>query len=238
MAKHTTRSEHPLTAIITHWIHIAALFTLIITGYWIYDPYAAWPFHTVRMVHLFAAFFLVATGVFRVYWAFLGSGSSDVGSAAKIRDWHFFFPQAENRGTLWPMIKYYLFLRKTHPCTAKYNPLQKIAYAFLGVAIFLDMLTGLAMWHVTAGFFQPLTYALGGTTAVRQLHFAAMWLFIVITAVHIYIVAIEAPWEIPLMFWWKEGAPVRQECVDARQRRTGPASGRSEPETKTASRIP
>ena len=34
-----------------------------------------------------------------------------------------------------------------------------------------------------------------------------------------YIVAIEAPWELPLMFFWKEGQPVRMECVDVRDRR-------------------
>ena len=34
-----------------------------------------------------------------------------------------------------------------------------------------------------------------------------------------YIVLIEAPWELPLMFLWKEGEPVRMECVDVRDRR-------------------
>ena len=219
MAKKTSRAEHPLSTVITHWIHICALFVLIFTGLWIHDPFTGWPFHTVRYVHLFAAFFLVGTGVFRVYWGFFGRGSTDVGGGRRIRDWHFFFPQKENRGAFWPMVKYYLFLRKTHPCTAKYNPLQKLAYGALLFAIILDALTGLAMWHVTAPYFQGMTYFLGGTQMIRELHYLAMWLFIVITAVHVYIVLIEAPWELPLMFLWKEGKPVRMECVDVRDRR-------------------
>ena len=218
MAKHTTRAEHPISTVVTHWIHIVALFVLIFTGFWIHDPFTSWPFHTVRYVHLFAAFFLVGTGIFRVYWGFFGTGSADVGSAKKVKDWHFFFPQKENKGTFWEVVKYYLFLRKTHPCTAKYNPLQKFAYGCLLFAIVIDATTGLAMWHVTASFFQPMTYFLGGTQVIRNIHYIAMWAFIVITAAHIYIVLIEAPWEIPLMFLWKEGRPVRAECVDVRQR--------------------
>ena len=117
------------------------------------------------------------------------------------------------------MVAYYLFLRKTHPCTAKYNPLQKLAYGALLFAIILDAFTGLAMWHVTQPYFESIVYVLGGTQAIRQMHYMAMWLFIVITAAHVYIVAIEAPWELPLMFFWKEGRPVRLECVDVRDRR-------------------
>jgi len=218
MARITTRAEHPLSAVITHWIHIVALFILIFTGFWIHDPFTNWPFHTVRYIHLFAAFFLVGTGIFRVYWGFFGTGSADVGSTKKIKDWHFFFPQKENKGTFWEVVKYYLFLRKTHPCTAKYNPLQKLAYGALLFAIIIDATTGLAMWHVTASFFQPMTYFFGGTEVIRNIHYIAMWAFIVITAAHIYIVLIEAPWEIPLMFLWKEGRPVEAECVDVRER--------------------
>ena len=192
----------------------------------------------MRYVHLFAAFFLVGTGIFRVYWGFFGRGSTDVGGGKRIRDWHFFFPQKENRGTFWPMVAYYLFLRKTHPCTAKYNPLQKLAYGALLFAIVLDAFTGLAMWHVTQPYFESIIYVLGGTQAIRQMHYLAMWLFIVITAAHVYIVAIEAPWELPLMFFWKEGragahgvrgrarpAPARAAGGQGRARRGGGADG-------------
>src|SRR5665647_3126287 len=86
MAKLTTRAEHPLSTVITHWIHIVALFVLIFTGFWIHDPFTSWSFHTVRYVHLFAAFFLVGTGVFRVYWGFFGQGSADVGGTKRIKD--------------------------------------------------------------------------------------------------------------------------------------------------------
>ena len=47
------------------------------------------------------------------------------------------------------------------------------------------------MWHVTQAYFEPIIYVLGGTQAIRQMHYLAMWMFIVITAAHIYLVAIE-----------------------------------------------
>lgn len=214
MAKHTTRAEHPIAAVVTHWFHVVALAVLIVTGFWLHNPYADWSYGTVRHIHLWAAFFLVGTGIFRVYWAFFGSGSSDVGSGTKVKDYHWFFPEKENRGKTLEMLKYYLFLRKTHPCTAKYNPLQKGAYIMLGVAILIDATTGLALWHVTAGWFEPAVYWVGGLTAVRQMHYFAMWLFILITSAHVYLTLVEAPWEIPLIFWWKENEEVRIECID------------------------
>ena len=66
------------------------------------------------------------------------------------------------------------------------------------------------------------------------MHYMAMWLFIVITAAHVYIVAIEAPWELPLMFFWKEGAPVRMECVDVRDRRLLERRQAKQPAEETA----
>ncbi len=44
------------------------------------------------------------------------------------KDYKNWLPQQANRHQLWPWIKYYLFLKKDHPISAKYGVLQKIAY--------------------------------------------------------------------------------------------------------------
>lgn len=214
MSKHTTRAEHPLVTVITHWIHVVALSVLIWTGFWIHRPWYQASFSTIRTWHLMAAFILVATGAARFYWAFFGRGSADLGETKRKRDFLHFMPERQNRHKTWQMIKYYLFLRKTHPCTAKYNPLQKVAYQGLGVAILIHMSTGLALWGPTSSWFSTATYWLGGPVTIRLIHYLAMWAFIVITVVHIYLTLVEAAWEIPLMFWWKERLPIKGVCVE------------------------
>ncbi len=204
MAKRTTRLEHPFFAVFTHWIHVMAMAVLIETGLFIHSPFYAAPVSVHRTIHLVAGFVLVGTGIGRIYWAVFGRGSADIGSRKKIKDFHFFMPDRKNRGTLWPMVKYYLFLRKTHPRVQKYNPIQKIAYVALFLVMLLSLITGLEMWLPTRGFLEPLTYFLGGTLVVHIIHYFTMWSFIVITMVHIYLTVAEAPWEIPLMWLWKE----------------------------------
>ncbi|HLA83126.1 MAG TPA: Ni/Fe-hydrogenase, b-type cytochrome subunit [Thermoleophilia bacterium] len=219
MAVRTTRAEHPLAAVVTHWLHVVALFVLVWTGFFIHSPFYNASFALHRNIHLVAAFVLIFTGISRIYWAFFGEGSADVGSKEKICDCRFFLPDKLNRGKLWQMIKYYMFLRKTHPRTAKYNPLQKLAYLALLVAMLVMLVTGLEMWTHTKEFLQPLTYFLGGPLVVRFIHYFSMWLFMVVTATHIYLTFAETPWEVPLMFWWKEARFVGRdgETVPARK---------------------
>ena len=206
VSKHETREEHPLPAIIMHWIHLVSTAVLIVTGFLIATPLLGESLTLNRTFHLIFAWILIATGVVRIYWAFFGSGSAPLHERYKIPDYKFFFPQKENRGKVVQMIEYYLFLRRYHPITAKYNPLQKGAYVFLVVLILIQMLTGFAMWTPTAPTLLPVTYFLGGPVVVRNIHYFVMWGFIVITAIHIYLVLVESVKELPLMFLWREPA--------------------------------
>ena len=144
------------------------------------------------------------TAVVRVYWAFMGPGTAAQGSRTRIRDYRHFGYQRENRGKTLETAKYYLFMRKSHPVGAKYNPLQKGTYMMWLVLIVLQAITGFALWTNTAEFFLPLTYAVGGPDIIRIAHYLIMWLFIVTTLVHIYLSLAEAPWQAPLMFWGRE----------------------------------
>lgn len=187
-----------------HWVHLVSMVVLIFTGFYIHMPFFAGAMGVMRNLHFVFMFVLIFTALARVYWAFFGAGSATSASRRRIRDYKFFGPQAENRGQLWQTLKYYLFLRKTHPATGKYNPLQKITYVFWVPLIVVQAITGFALWTPTAGFYLPLTYALGGVSYMRVYHYLIMWVFLVTVAIHIYLSLAEAFWEFPLMFWWRE----------------------------------
>ena len=63
-----------------------------------------------------------------------------------IKNW---LPQKENRHQMWPWIKYYLFLKKDHPISAKYGVLQKIAYIATMPLTLLAAYTGFCLWGPT-----------------------------------------------------------------------------------------
>ena len=207
MAHTPTREEHPLPALTMHWLHLVSILVLVFTGFYIHWPFFAGAMGIMRNTHFVFMFILVFATIARVYWAFFGAGSATSGDRKKIRDYRFFGPQPENSGQLWQTLKYYLFLRKTHPQSSKYNPLQKLTYMFWLLLIVLQAITGFALWTPTAGFFGPLTYALGGVSQMRVYHYLIMWLFIASTALHIYLSLAEMYLEFPLMFWWKEPPP-------------------------------
>lgn len=181
-----TIEEHPVVPRLLHWIHLISMFVLIITGLYISDPFFPGGMGIMRGGHLIFMWVFVIIAIYRVIWAFVGR-SAPYGSREKIRDGRHFMPQKENRGTLWPTIAYYAFLRSEPPAVYKYNGLQKATYVFWLLLIVLQAITGFALWTPTAGLLQPLSYALGGPLIVRTIHYLIMWVFIATTALHVYL---------------------------------------------------
>jgi Ni/Fe-hydrogenase 1 B-type cytochrome subunit len=200
---HTTRQEHPLPAVLMHWTHVVAMAALILSGLYIHYPFIAGAMGGMRTAHFVFAFVLIATVVVRVYWMFFGAGSAGSGSTRRVPDWTHFAPERANRGQMLETLKYYLFLRSTHPRSGKFNTLQKSTYALWLLLIVAQAVTGFAMWSATRAAFEPLTYMLGGTEMVRVDHYLLMWLFIVTLMIHIYLSVAEAWAQVPIMFLWK-----------------------------------
>lgn len=211
MAIYTTREEHPLPAVLLHGVHVLSMLVLIATGLYIHRPFLTGAMGAVRSAHFVAMFALLATTVARVYWAFFGRGSAGSGSRRRVPDWTHFAPEAANKGQLLEMAKYYLFLRPTHPRSAKYNALQKGDYVVWLLLIALQALTGFALWAPTAPTLLPLTYAFGGPAQMRVDHYLVMWLFIVTVMVHVYLAIAEGAAQLPLMFLWRETRPADEE---------------------------
>lgn len=200
MSSYVTREEHPIPAIVMHWLHVLSIIVLTYTGFYIHRPFGPGSMDVMRTTHFIAMFVVILVAIVRVYWAFLGRGSAGAGSRVKVRDSRHFGVSPENRGKSVEIVKYYLFVRKTHPRTAKYNILQKGTYmAWLGL-IALQAVTGFALWSNTASFFEPLTYWVGGPDAMRMIHYLIMWVFIITTMIHIYLAVAEGARQVPLMF--------------------------------------
>lgn len=201
------RESHPLPAVLMHWTHLLSMIALAFTGFFIHYPFFNGAMATIRYVHFIAMYIVLINLVARVYWAFFGAGSSpDKGTRTTVRDYKNFGMQAQNKGQAVETVKYYLFLRKTHPRTAKFNTLQKGTYDFWALLLLLQGYTGFAIYGVTYDwpFFAFGTQLVGGLMTMRMIHYFIMWVFIVTTMIHVYLSAAEDIEAVPLMFFFKE----------------------------------
>lgn len=192
-----TVQEHPLPAVLTHWAHLISFISLAVTGLLIYAAPYGWNMDAIRTVHFVMMFVFFFTFIIRLYWAFLGRGSADTGQTAVERDYKHFWVEKANKGKLVPYIKYYLFLSKTRPAVAKYNPLQKMAYGLMFPVLIIWMsVTGFAIWANTpVWMFGWLLNLTGGPDMLRLLHYLGCWAMILVFMVHLYLVVFEDPVE-------------------------------------------
>ncbi len=148
--------RHSLVTRITHVVFSLAFAGLIVTGSQIYFHQHWLP--KVYNLHQYFGLTMIAAGL--VY--FVGALLS--GSFSKL-----LFGADDVRG-IFPMIAYYLRLRKAAPVYTDYNPLQKLAYTLVLLTMGPMMAaTGLALWpHLP--IFRPLTQFFGGRNAVTLWH--------------------------------------------------------------------
>ena len=201
MAEKMTRAEHPLPAVLLHWVHLLSFFLLMGTGLYIHSPLEG--FSTMAVmdeIHFVTMYVFILTTIVRVYWAFFGAGSSALGSVKRVRDYRHFALTRLDTKTFGSTLAYYLFLRKTRPYSPKYNPLQKVTYGYLFPLIILFMaLTGFSMFLPTAGAMTWFVAWFGGQNGVRLAHYFAMWVLFVFFMIHFYLVVFEDLKELPNM---------------------------------------
>ena len=182
--------DHPLFQRVSHWINLINFLILGLTGWFIHSPHPGMPMNLVRNLHFIFMYSLIINGIVRFYYSFFG----------KHKDYAAILPNTQDVKTLWPQIKYYLFIGK-HPKVGKYNPLQKMAYIALPILAVAQAITGAILYRSEqlaglAGYF-------GGLAAVRGLHYVFMWLFIAIVGIHIYLVFTAAYEQFLYMFFGK-----------------------------------
>ncbi len=110
-----------------HWTQAATILFLLLTGFEVHGAYKLFGFGRAVDLHTIAAWTLITLWVFAVFWHFTTG------------EWRQYIPTLDKVGA---MIKYYLtgiFTDAPHPFRAttltKHNPLQRLAYLFLWLAI-------------------------------------------------------------------------------------------------------
>jgi Ni/Fe-hydrogenase b-type cytochrome subunit len=200
--------HHPLIIRITHWLNAIALFIMITSGLRIYNASPLFDFSFpkeitfggwlagARQWHFFAMWLFVLNGIIYVFYNVFSKhgrrttlfGRSDIGG-------------------VFPMVLYYLRIRKEHPPQGKYNSLQKLAYTVVPFLALGGVLSGIAIyWPVQ---FSSIASLFGGYENARLWHFIFMSLLVIFTAGHLFMVAI-AGWNnfLSMITGWRRLRPM------------------------------
>jgi Ni/Fe-hydrogenase 1 B-type cytochrome subunit len=175
---------------LSHRVIMLAIFILAITGIYIGRPYLvpAGPANeqfvmaTMKTVHFYAAIIFALTVATRIAWMFVGSYYAR---------WHQFVPVgARRRRDVFNMLKFYLFLSKKPPLNVGHNPLAGSTYLLVFGLYLLMILTGFALYSVSAtGYMQMWEFLIpifGGVQMARWIHHVAMWFILGFFAHHIW----------------------------------------------------
>jgi Ni/Fe-hydrogenase b-type cytochrome subunit len=208
--------RHALSTRLWHWINAAAIVVLFMSGltisnahrrlYWGnygFSPEDAW-LHVMRFpgwatLPMFrydlaearswhnTAAWIFALGLLAYWFVILANGHFRRDIAAG--------PQSYRPAAIWGTIRGYLpgAARKSAE-KSTYNPLQRIAYAFvLGVFLPLMVMTGLAMSPGIEPAMPWLVEALGGRQSARSLHFIAAFALLGFVIIHVAMVFVAGP---------------------------------------------
>ena len=170
----------------THWVTAGCIVVLSVTGAYIADPFLLPPggsvMTTVRLIHIVAAFTLLASGLVRTIWLLTGN---------RFSRWSAFIPTSRRQVTeLFRQAAFYGFLRKEIPKVLGHNQLAATAYLALFALLFVETVTGFALDGLVGG--EPgasgFTWLreLLGVQALRLIHHGAMWAILAIAVFHVY----------------------------------------------------
>ncbi len=184
---------------IFHWVNVLTIIVLTFTGFIIANPPALQSsaeatnlhsFGIVRFIHFGAAYIFFFNMILRLYWSFVGN---------KYANWRAFWPfNRKTWNNFWHVLKIdILLLNEEVPdvenISIGHNSVATLSYlAMLFIAI-LQVLTGFALYADTSGWWLPKLFSwviplFGGDFMVRSIHHTSMWLFILFTIVHVYLV--------------------------------------------------
>lgn len=177
-----------------HWIAVACIVALTITGLYIGKPYfvvsrdAGNPFVMgwMRAIHFGSAAVLVMTAIVRGYWLIAGNKYERLKALFPIRgrDWVNMVKQ----------VKYYLMIQPDKaPHYLGHNPMQQLSYTGIYVVAALMVVTGFTLYgqsnpggliFTATNWLVPI---LGGLQIVRWIHHVLTWVFLIFIPLHVYL---------------------------------------------------
>jgi thiosulfate reductase cytochrome b subunit len=177
---------YPLVLRLTHWVGAAAMITMILSGWAIYNASPILPFTFPSGLtlggwlgggiawHIAAMWVLMADGLIYLAWGFA--------SGHFARD---FLPLSV-LAVVHDLRAAFAFRLAHH--VGSYNAVQRLLYALVVAGGVLAVLTGLSIWKpVQLGW---LTWVFGGYDIARRLHFALMCCITAFLVVHVVLVAL------------------------------------------------
>lgn len=180
---------------IFHWLNALVILALIVTGFYIGDPLAIqssseaaqkFTMGWMKTIHFIAAFLFFFNFIFRLYWGFVGN---------KYADWKNFIPT--NRRyfrEMWQVIKMDILMMKgKEHISVGHNAVAGFTYFFTFLLFLVQCITGFGLYAAMSDFWFAklwawVPYLFGGDILLRQVHHWAMWIFILFTVVHVYLV--------------------------------------------------
>lgn len=178
-----------------HWINALVVSSLAITGYLIGAPLAiksgseasfSYWFGTVRFIHFLSAFVFFFNFIFRLYWGFVGN---------RFANWRNFIPTTKKQyAEILDVLRVDILQASIKPLESiGHNTLAGVTYFVTFLAFLFQCVTGFGMYAAMSDSTLPRLFSwivplMGGDFAVRQWHHVMMWLFIVFTMIHVYLV--------------------------------------------------
>jgi cytochrome b subunit of formate dehydrogenase len=177
-----------------HFQHLVMMFVLGFTGLAIRFPFIDGGRTTLRYIHYVAMVVVIATYLWRLWYAFY----------SKQRDWRAFAITKKDAMSMLGVVMYYAYIKDVKPHTDKYNVLQKGSYVLFALLMALQAFTGLALlefWKIPLLNITPSALLLGWWLApmagglamavawIRIAHYVITWLFIIVTTIHMYLSA-------------------------------------------------
>ncbi len=179
---------------ILHWIRALVITGLIITGFYIADPFLSSDGSTDKLLfgkwamwHFILGFVLISSGLLRIYLFFFGKDSD--GELRSLRD-------VFSLKSWLIQLKSYFFIGELRK-KGLYGPLQFITYFVIMLLVVVASLTGLILYvHVYHQGVGGLLYEsmrtveawMGGLATVRYIHHITMWGYLIFIPIHIYLV--------------------------------------------------
>ena len=184
---------------IFHWVNALTLVVLAVTGFIIAnppailsveDPTQIYWFGWVRFIHFVASFIFTASILMRFYWAFVGNQFST---------WKAYWPfTKEGIHNFMHVMKVDVFLGQDDEhnlsnISIGHNIVAATAYIFFFFLFLIMIFTGFGLYAPTSEWWFPQLFAwvpsfLGGDFNTRMIHHVTMWLIILVTVIHIYLV--------------------------------------------------
>jgi len=203
-------TRHHWVVRLTHWVAVVAITVMAASGLRIFNAYPAfhrrgetfccYPFegHPVPAWMTFGRWLAGARNWhFAMMWVLVIDGLVYLTFIYLHGEWRDLVPRRGDLRDSWEMIKFYLFIRRTHPHQGKHNALQKLAYFAMPILAAVIVFSGLAIWKPVE--LAPLASAFGGYMWARYWHFMAMVALLGLALGHIFMVFAVDPYSLPSM---------------------------------------